>query len=623
MNHSVDTVIFEIAPEKSTKWQNHTEMELVVCIDGEVEAFNGKTRKILRSGESVLFEAMEPHRLFNRGEQVAKLRTSWWNPDPIFKLNEQSTSKIEKDKGTQHLILPSFITPNGKMHIGHLAGPVVSSDILRRALAYSHQNVTYLSGSVGYQTHVDITAKKEQKTYEEIALQNSAQFIQTNELMGIGSGTFTTLTSSEDFHVLSQEIIQSFIEKGYTVERTQEVPCCEKHGFLFEAYVRGKCPHCDSILSSECETCGIYVGDHEIKQAICQACDSKVAYKELTRLYLPLEPWRPILEELIMQNAYTGKAMDFVSEILDRPLPEIPISILAENGIPIPQKKYADHVIFSAVELICRFALSFKQNTGKIANENLKDNYEITLFFGADNNYLRCIIFPILVHLLTKGKIKTRWFYSNEFYLLNGEKFSTSRKHILYANDLVKAGHQKDWLRLYLAKTWPENFETNFNTIEFENFCLKKSTQIQLISKRIYNFLKDHYNGIIPEGGTWDRNQTKFFETLSVWQKTIWSNYQVSNFSPNQAALQIEEGIDLLDDFTERFVKERPNKSLERTGIALACSGLNLLAEMSYPVLPDLAINLTNCLGNHQGKIEITEEEFGLKWFNGNTFKPF
>ena len=203
MNHNIGTAEFKLEPGESTKWQNHTEMELVSCIEGEVEAYNGDTKRVLRSGDSVLFKALEPHRLFNHSKQRANLRTSWWYAEPIFKLNKEEAKNQKSAQEVNYLILPSFITPNGKMHIGHLAGPVVSSDILRRALAYSKQDVTYLSGTIGYQTHVDITAKHENRSYQETALRNSQQFIQTNPLMGIGTDVFTTLESKEEFHALS------------------------------------------------------------------------------------------------------------------------------------------------------------------------------------------------------------------------------------------------------------------------------------------------------------------------------------------------------------------------------------------------------------------------------------
>ena len=621
MNSSIGTTIFEIEPGGVTNWQNHTELELVVCIEGEVEVFNGNVKRLLKSGEAILFESLETHKLSNHSGQKVKLRTSWWNSEIIYNVDKQLVDQKKIHNDVNYIILPSFITPNGKMHIGHLAGPSICSDILKRALSYSNHKVLYLSGTIGYQTHVDMSAKKEGRSYESTALHYSEKFIQTNKFMGIGDGVFTTLKSREEFKSISQQIIQNFIKKGYTIERTEEVPFCRSHEFLFEAYVRGRCPHCNSVLSSECEICSFYVGDHEIVDPICQVCNTNANYKQLTRLYLPLEPHRKILEELIMQNAFTGKALDFVNQILQNPLPDIPLSIIADNGIPLPTEEYKDHVLYSAIELICRFAISFKENTGFQANEYLEDDYEMALFFGVDNNYLRCIIFPILVHLLTNDRVKTRWFFSNEFYLLDGEKFSTSRKHVLYAEDVLGDRVDKDWLRLYLSKTWPENFETNFNLKEFKRYYEEKSAKIHTILTKIDAFLSKEYGCVIPEGGTWDRNHTKFVESLGSWQKEIWSNYRLSNFSPNYAAESLETGIDLLHDYILRFVRRRPNKSLERTGITISVSALYMFAEMAYPIMPELAATIIVCFSDSNQEILVDEDKFGLKWFNGLTFK--
>ncbi|WP_239503674.1 class I tRNA ligase family protein, partial [Stenotrophomonas maltophilia] len=58
-------------------------------------------------------------------------------------------------------------------------------------------------------------------------------------------------------------------------------------------------------------------------------------------------------------------------------------------------------------------------------------------------------------------------FIANEFFRLDGSKFSTSRGHALWAGDFLR-NHDADTLRYHLARVAPEIEQTNFTLDEFE-----------------------------------------------------------------------------------------------------------------------------------------------------------
>ena len=55
----------------------------------------------------------------------------------------------------------------------------------------------------------------------------------------------------------------------------------------------------------------------------------------------------------------------------------------------------------------------------------------------------------------------------NEFYLLDGDKFSTSRRHAIWGKDILSPD-SVDGIRYYLALTRPEARRTNFTVEEYE-----------------------------------------------------------------------------------------------------------------------------------------------------------
>jgi methionyl-tRNA synthetase len=57
----------------------------------------------------------------------------------------------------------------------------------------------------------------------------------------------------------------------------------------------------------------------------------------------------------------------------------------------------------------------------------------------------------------------------NEFYTLDGEKFSTSRNHAIWANDFL-TDEDVDIVRLYLAWDRPDRFASDFTLSAYREF---------------------------------------------------------------------------------------------------------------------------------------------------------
>ena len=58
----------------------------------------------------------------------------------------------------------------------------------------------------------------------------------------------------------------------------------------------------------------------------------------------------------------------------------------------------------------------------------------------------------------------------NELYLLDGQKFSTSRNHALWADEFL-ADEDRELVRLYLSWDRPDRYESNFTRESYDAFC--------------------------------------------------------------------------------------------------------------------------------------------------------
>jgi methionyl-tRNA synthetase len=83
-------------------------------------------------------------------------------------------------------------------------------------------------------------------------------------------------------------------------------------------------------------------------------------------------------------------------------------------------------------------------------------------FLGFDNAYFFCLTHMALLMAHGEKYIRPEWIFTNEFYELESEKFSTSKRHVVSVQDLLREV-PRDAGRLYLALTAPEYQRTTFS----------------------------------------------------------------------------------------------------------------------------------------------------------------
>ena len=90
-------------------------------------------------------------------------------------------------------------------------------------------------------------------------------------------------------------------------------------------------------------------------------------------------------------------------------------------------------------------------------------------FLGIDNAFYFAVLFPAL---FTAAGVPAGWLGGlvvNEFYRLDGLKFSTSRNHAVWAHEFL-AGQDPALLRLFLCWDRPDRGESSFSRQAFEAF---------------------------------------------------------------------------------------------------------------------------------------------------------
>lgn len=153
---------------------------------------------------------------------------------------------------------------NGPLHLGHLAGAFIPSDIFARfnRMLIGKENVIFVSGNDDHGSTSELSAQKAGQSVQEFIGGIHNQHKETMKSYNISLDTFTGTSREEvyDFHKnYCQDFLRKLHKNGMLNTKTSEQWFDAKAGiFLPDRFVSGTCPKCDAsgAYSEECDSCG-------------------------------------------------------------------------------------------------------------------------------------------------------------------------------------------------------------------------------------------------------------------------------------------------------------------------------------------------------------------------------
>lgn len=161
-------------------------------------------------------------------------------------------------KFKRYLVTSALPYANGPVHIGHLAGVYIPSDIYVRYLRLRGEDVVSVCGSDEHGVPITIKARQEGVTPQDIV--DKYHNIIKNAFKGLGiSFDIYSRTTSPVHHKTASDFFRTLYDKGEFTEKTTMQYYDEEAGqFLADRYIVGTCPHCrnDRAYGDQCEKCG-------------------------------------------------------------------------------------------------------------------------------------------------------------------------------------------------------------------------------------------------------------------------------------------------------------------------------------------------------------------------------
>ncbi|HEX4700794.1 MAG TPA: class I tRNA ligase family protein [Pseudonocardiaceae bacterium] len=499
-------------------------------------------------------------------------------------------------------------TPNGDLHLGHLSGPYSGADIYVRAARLRGRVGYYVTGSDVHQSYVPTKAARDK--VEPLALAEGF----ADEIGRI----FAHAQFVPDSYVRPwrtprhQELVLEFFarlhERGALVERTEPAAYCETcERYLFEAHLTGKCPHCGSTADgNSCENCALPNAVTDLVGAACNGCGGEPTTRPFRRLVFPLSAYADRLRAWHAETVLSPQLAALCADLLARGLPDIPVSHPTDWGIPMPVPGFTDQRIYVWAEMLPGYFAEVAEALAASGRDpadwrvvwNDPDT-EIVQFFGYDNGYFHTLLQPALLMAYDPDLRLPTALLTNEFYQLGNSKFSTSRRHAIWAGDLL-AAVPADVVRFVLARDRPEGERTSFGWARFHELAdgelagLWQGWLGDLLAR-----IDRAADGRVPELGAPTGPAREMLAVLDRISHDCAHAYSATGFSPRRATRLLTELVHCARDFAagQRRTKDGADPVTAGAALAAEAAAARTLAQLAAPVMPAFAGRLWTALG--------------------------
>ncbi len=422
---------------------------------------------------------------------------------------------MSKDKFTITAALPYA---NGPLHLGHVAGVYLPSDIFARFLRMNDHDTLFVCGSDEHGAAITLRAKKEGISPQEIVDKYNGIIRKSFEDFGISFDIFHR-TSAEIHHETAQDFFKVLDENGdFTKETSEQYFDEEYQQFLADRYITGTCPNCKSenAYGDQCEKCGSALSPTDLINPKSTLSGKTPVMKQTFHWYLPMERHEDWLKEWIKEgkldgvqqhdpkkwrNQVVGQCMSWI----DNGLRPRAMTRDLDWGVKVPVEGGEGKVLYVWLDAPIGYISATKQ--WAIDNDKNWEDYwtgdrKLVHFIGKDNIVFHAIIFPILLKT-HGGLILPDNVPAYEFLNLEGDKFSTSRNWAVWLHEYLEAYPDKiDELKYVLTSIAPETKDSEFTWKEYQTRINSELADIlgNFVNRALV-LTQKYYEGAVPQLG--------------------------------------------------------------------------------------------------------------------------
>ena len=512
---------------------------------------------------------------------------------------------IENPK--RYTITAALPYTNGPIHIGHLAGVYVPSDIYARYLRLQGKDVAFICGSDEHGVAISMKAKKEGITPQEVIDKYDGIIRKSFEDFGISFDNYSR-TSSKIHHETASAFFKKLYENGDFIEETNEqLYDAKADQFLADRFVVGTCPKCgnEEAYGDQCEKCGSTLNATDLINPKSTITGETPILKSTKHWFLPLDRYDDFLKEWILvghKNDWKTNVLGQVKSWLDDGLKPRAVTRDLDWGIDVPVEGAEGKKLYVWFDAPIGYISSTKEwadREGKDWEPYWKDaDTKLVHFIGKDNIVFHCIIFPAM--LKAEGSfILPDNVPANEFLNLEGNKLSTSKNWAVWLHEyLVDFPDKQDVLRYALTANAPETKDNDFT---WKDFQARNNNELAAVYgnfiNRVVVLTNKYYDGIVPQPNEFSEVDEQTLAELKAYPAVIASSIERYRFREAQGELMNVARLGnkyLADEEPWKMVKTDPERVKTQMYVALQIA--TALGVLSEPFLPFTSEKLSRIL---------------------------
>jgi methionyl-tRNA synthetase len=496
---------------------------------------------------------------------------------------------------------------NGPIHIGHLAGVYVPSDIYARYLRLQGKDVAFICGSDEHGVAISMKAKKEGITPQQVIDKYDGIIRQSFLDFGISFDNYSR-TSAEIHHKTASEFFKKLYDNGdFIEETTEQLYDAKADQFLADRFVTGTCPKCDNpeAYGDQCEKCGSTLNATDLINPKSTITVETPILKSTKHWFLPLNRYESFLREWILEghkNDWKPNVYGQVKSWVDGGLEPRAVTRDLDWGIDVPVEGAEGKKLYVWFDAPIGYISSTKEwaaRKGKDWEPYWKDaDTKLVHFIGKDNIVFHCIIFPAM--LKAEGSyILPDNVPANEFLNLEGNKLSTSKNWAVWLHEYLQDFPEKqDSLRYALTANAPETKDNDFT---WKDFQARNNNELAAIFgnfiNRVVVLTNKYYDGIVPAPNEFSEVDEQTLAELKAYPAVISSSIERYRFREALGELMNVARLGnkyLADEEPWKMIKTHPERVKTQMYVALQIA--TALGVLSEPFLPFTANKMVNML---------------------------
>lgn len=519
-------------------------------------------------------------------------------------------------KKEKRLITAALPYVNNIPHLGNIVGSHLPADIFSRYCRLAEYDTVFIGGTDEHGTPIEVAALKNKTTPKELTDFYYKKHKEIYDWFNFSYDNFSR-TSREIHHKLAQEFLKKVYENGYIKEDYLEAPYCNNDKiYLADRYIEGICPICGyaNARGDQCEKCGNVLDPIQLKKPYCIICKKyNIEFKKIKHLFLDLTKLSGKLESWIKKNkTWRPQVKSIALAWIKEGLKPRCISRNLNWGIKIPFKGFENLVFYVWAEAAIGYISSTKEwNKDKWEGYWKDKNSKIYNFIGKDNIVFHTILFPAEIIANTGYNLP---YNVVGLQYLNYEhgKFSKSKGHGVFCENLPKIKLDADYWRFYLSLVIPETSDTEFIWKDFQERINKELVgNFGNFINRALTFIYNKFNGNIPKINVKDKI---FIHEVKKQIKEILNLYEKVELRQT-----LNKILKLSDLGNQYFQKKEPWKNNDKETLFICANLCKDLALLIQPFIPDTSLKILKMLNSK----EINFNNLGNFKLNGKIDKPY